>query len=223
MSHAPVGNSPFLKRVLVPFWVIRVLIMVVDIAVYAFGIGIVASNKESIDQRFFTGSLAALAVIEAILVLCLLLDIICIIKRARRTLSPRFFFATNLVQTTIFVILFILSIIGRQTILNLILNIAIVLSFIGLLVYASVIFHKDRKGTLRGSYTPAATFAETTKLSTSTHYDSSYSGPKSTEEKAFPSSAAYEPDRTPMYYDTPAHRSPNDVQQTNRQQAHEYV
>ncbi|PTB48592.1 hypothetical protein M431DRAFT_10801 [Trichoderma harzianum CBS 226.95] len=223
MSHVPVGNSPFLKRVLVPFWVIRILIMVVEVAIYAFGIGIIASNKDKIDQRVFTGSLAVFAVMEGILVVCLLLDIVCIIKRARRTLSPKFFFATNLVQTTIFVVLFVLSILGGQTVLSLILNIAIVLSFIGLLVYASIIFHQDRKGTLRGSYTPAAQFAESTKLATSTHYDSSYTGAKSTEEKAFPTSAAYEPDRTRMYYDSPAHHSPDDVHQTNRQEAHEYV
>ncbi|KAL7905226.1 hypothetical protein GGI35DRAFT_483722 [Trichoderma velutinum] len=223
MSHAPVGNSPFLKRVLVPFWVIRILIMVVEVAIYAFGIGIIASNKEKIDQRIFTGSLASFAVMEGILVLCLLLDIVCIIKRARRTLSPRFFFATNLVQTTIFVVLFVLSILGGQTVVSLILNITIVLSFIGLLVYASIIFHKDRKGTLRGSYTPAAQFAEPTTMATSTHYDSTYPGPISTEEKAFPSSTAYEPDRARMYYDAPAHDSPDRMHQTNRQEAHEYV
>ncbi|KAL7947135.1 hypothetical protein V8C42DRAFT_319716 [Trichoderma barbatum] len=223
MSHAPVGNSPFLKRVLVPFWVIRILIMVIEIGIYAFGIGIIASNKERIDQRFYTGSVATFAVMEAILVLCLLLDIVCIIKRARRTLSPRFFFATNLVQTIIFVVLFILSILGGQTLLSLILNIVIVLSFIGFLVYASIIFHKDRKGTLRGSYAPAAQFGESTNLATSAKYNSAFSGPKSAQEKSVPSSTAYEPDRARMYYDAPAHGSPGNAHQTSRQEGHEYV
>lgn len=99
--------------------------MVVEIAIYAFAVGIIASNKKNY-QHIYTRSLAFLAVIEIILVLCLLLDITCIIKRARRTLSPRFFFATNLIQTVIFVVLFVLSMFSAMTVLNLILNIVIV-------------------------------------------------------------------------------------------------
>lgn len=125
MSYAPVGNSPFLKRVLVPFWVVRILIMVAEIAIYAFAVGIIASNKEKYRHKYGR-SLAFLAVVEVILVLCLLLDMICIIKRARRTLSPRFFFATNIIQTIVFVALFVLSMFSAMTVLNLILNIVVV-------------------------------------------------------------------------------------------------
>jgi hypothetical protein len=87
---------------------VRILTIVVEIAIYAFAVGLIASNKDKY-QHTYTRSLAFLAVVEVILVLCLLLDIVCIIKRARRILSPRFFFATNIVQTIIFIVLFMLS------------------------------------------------------------------------------------------------------------------
>ena len=123
-SHNVVGDSPFMKRVLIPFWVIRILIMLFDIAIYALAIGVIAAYSDDVEDQLeehysvrtsLTAAIAVLVVVMLIIILCLILDIVCIVKRARRTLSPRFFLITSVIQTTIWTILFILSMIGVRT------------------------------------------------------------------------------------------------------------
>lgn len=110
-------SSPFLKRVLIPFWVIRIAIMVLEIVLYAGTIAVAASNKETLndygdDNRTASWVIGVLSVIMVIILICLILDIVCIVKRSRRTLSPKFFLVSNVIQTLVWVILFILTIIG---------------------------------------------------------------------------------------------------------------
>jgi hypothetical protein len=123
-KHQVVGDSPFLKRVLIPFWVVRILIMVIDIAIYGLAIGAIAAYKNEIDKELSEtyGTNAATSTVIAILVVvmllimaCLALDIVCIVKRARRTLSPRFFLIVNVVQTLVWTIMFVLSMLGART------------------------------------------------------------------------------------------------------------
>lgn len=113
-----IGDSPFLKRVLVPFWVVRILIMVVDIGIYGLAIGVVASEKSDLDDALAdagyssqttTTVLAILVVVMVLILACLVLDIVCIVKRSKRTLSPKFFLIVNVVQTLLWTILFALS------------------------------------------------------------------------------------------------------------------
>ncbi|KAK2000823.1 hypothetical protein LX36DRAFT_397583 [Colletotrichum falcatum] len=153
-------SSPFLKRVLIPFWVIRILVMVLEIIVYAVAVAFSSSNKDELNDIGGSNStastlIAILVVILVIIACCLILDIICIVKRSRRTLSPRFFLISNVIQTTVWLILFILTIIGGRSALGFIIAIVIFASFLGLLIYASIIYHRFRKGALRGDYTPA--------------------------------------------------------------------
>lgn len=160
-QHYVVGDSsPFLKRVLLPFWCIRILIMLVYIAIYALALAAVVHYTDELEDEFGqdfdrTTFIASIAVIMVIVIFCLLLDITCIIKRARRTLSPRFFLIVNVIQTTIWTVLFVLAIIGaNRGGLAIGISVIVYLSFAGVLIYASVIFHRHRKGTLN-SYTQA--------------------------------------------------------------------
>ncbi|OHE98395.1 hypothetical protein CORC01_06391 [Colletotrichum orchidophilum] len=154
-------SSPFLKRVLIPFWVIRIAIMILEIILYAASIAIAASNRGTLnrigdDNRTAGWVMGILAVIMVIIAACLILDVICIVKRSRRTLSPKFFLVANVIQTLVWLILFILTIIGGGSAFGFIIAAVILASFIGLLIYASVIYHRFRKGTLpRGNYAPA--------------------------------------------------------------------
>ncbi len=115
-----------MKRVLVPFWVFRIVIMVIEIAVYALTIGAIATlhyvGDDDLFKEAYKASIAILAVVEAIILICLILDIVCIIKRSRRTLTPTFFFATNLIQTIIFVILVVLSMLAARTPVSIVLD-----------------------------------------------------------------------------------------------------
>ncbi|KAB5529052.1 hypothetical protein GE09DRAFT_406734 [Coniochaeta sp. 2T2.1] len=164
-KHQGIGESPFLKRVLIPFWVVRILIMVVDIGIYGLAIGTVAAYKSDLDDAFYeagyygsqttTTVIAILAVVMILIIACLALDIVCIVKRSRRTLSPKFFLIVNVCQTILWTIMFVLGMISARNGLTIIIGVVVYLSFLGLLIYASVIFHRYRKGTLRGAYAPA--------------------------------------------------------------------
>ncbi len=46
------GQSPWLKRVLIPFWVLRLLFMIILIGLYTFAIAVISSVDENdIDDR----------------------------------------------------------------------------------------------------------------------------------------------------------------------------
>ena len=62
----------------------------------------------------YNAVLAVSCVMMAIILLCLILDIVCIVKRARRTLSPPFFLGVNITQSFFYFINFILSMIGSR-------------------------------------------------------------------------------------------------------------
>lgn len=120
-SQHVVGDSPFLKRVLIPFWVIRIIIMLIYAAVYVTALAAIGAFSDEINDALedegmkrssFGAIIGVMVVVLVIVLLCLILDIVCIIKRSRRTLSPRFFLITNVIQTTIWVVLMGLSLAG---------------------------------------------------------------------------------------------------------------
>jgi hypothetical protein len=115
-------SSPFLKRVLIPFWVVRILIMLIYIAVFAIlvtGLGVYRDEVDRLTDDYGTtlnydAVLAVACIIMVITIVCLILDIVCIIMRARRTLTPPFFLGVNIAQSIIFLVEFILSMIGPR-------------------------------------------------------------------------------------------------------------
>jgi len=135
-KHHNVGDSPFMKRVLIPFWVVRILVMVLEIGLYALVLAAVAAYKDDFDDALSDGGydgsgkttttlIAIVAVIMILIIACLALDIVCIVKRARRTLSPKFFLIVNVVQTLFWTIMFVLSMIGARQALAFILGIIV--------------------------------------------------------------------------------------------------
>lgn len=115
-------SSPFLKRVLIPFWVIRILIMLIQIGLYGVliaGLGVFKEDVQRLWDEYHTnlnydGILAVAAVIMVITMICLILDLVCIVKRARRTLSPPFFLGVNITQSIFYTVNFILGMVGAR-------------------------------------------------------------------------------------------------------------
>lgn len=113
-------SSPFLKRVLIPFWVLRMLVMVIGLGIFGFQFGVIIAYTDEIEDygRQYNTELpigrvkALLGVIVVMLFINLVLEITCIVKRSRRTLSPKFFLIVNVVQTTFVVIAFIMVMSG---------------------------------------------------------------------------------------------------------------
>lgn len=121
-QHHNVGDSsPFLKRVLIPFWVIRIIVMLIYAAAYVAALAAIgafsdeindALEDEGYERTSFGAVIGVMVVVLVIVVVCLILDIVCIIKRSRRTLTPRFFLITNVIQTAVWVVLMGLSLAG---------------------------------------------------------------------------------------------------------------
>jgi hypothetical protein len=115
-------SSPFLKRVLIPFWVVRILVMLVQIGTYGLviaGLGVFRDDVQKLWDEYNThlnydAVLAVSCVIVAIILLCLILDIVCIVMRGRRTLSPPFFLGVNITQSVFYVVNFILSLVNAH-------------------------------------------------------------------------------------------------------------
>lgn len=196
-SQHVVGDSPFLKRVLVPFWVIRIIIMLIYAAVYIAALAVLGAFSDDIndaleDDGYERSSLGAvigvMVVVLVVVLVCLILDVLCIIKRSRRTLSPRFFLITNVIQTTVWVVLMGLTLAGAASGASIIIAVIILASFIGLLIYASVIFHKSRKGALNTTSAPSGAGME--PYNQSTAYPSYNNQPK----------ASYDPGEAPGSY-----------------------
>ncbi|CEF74451.1 unnamed protein product [Fusarium graminearum] len=162
-------SSPFLKRVLVPLWCIRVLVMLANIASLVLVLVVAIPqmerqqqpvDKQLIEQGFVVDYQALMinTIVVLILILpCIVFDIICIIKRSRRNLSPVFFLVANVIQFTIWTILFALSMRGGGSSSSIALGIVVYLSFAAMLGYASYIYHKFRKGTLISQFPASAT------------------------------------------------------------------
>lgn len=120
-SQHVVGDSPFLKRVLIPFWVVRIIIMLIFAAAYVAALAAIGAFSDEfkddledagLNGRSLGAVIGVMVVVLVIVLVCLILDIVCIIKRSRRTLSPRFFLITNVIQTTVWVVLMGLSLAG---------------------------------------------------------------------------------------------------------------
>lgn len=127
-------SSPFLKRVLIPFWIVRILIMLVQIGLYALvitGLSVFKDDMERLYAEYHTtlqydAVLAVSCVIMAIILLCLILDIVCIIMRARRRLTPQFFLTVNIIQSVFYVVNFALTMAGpRNGVLSVVIGVLI--------------------------------------------------------------------------------------------------
>ncbi|KAL2024852.1 hypothetical protein VTK56DRAFT_3551 [Thermocarpiscus australiensis] len=196
-------SSPFLKRVLIPFWIIRIIIMLVQIGLYGVlitGLGVLRDDVHQAYKEYnaaalgsYDAILAASVVIVVIVLVCLILDLVCIIKRARRTLSPPFFLGVNITQSVFYIINFILAMIGAGSgAVSIAINVMILLSFLGLLIYASLVYHRYRKGALRGAYAPAHNLEAHSLTAANTAYgpQTAYPPPYAPD---YPKTAYYDP------------------------------
>lgn len=152
-------TSPFRKLVLVPLWLIRDLVMTINIAllaliIFAFAY---AERKGKHDEMgngwkelrktgVTAGTVIAVAAVNmAIIMLCLILDLVCLVKRIRHTLTPKFFLVSNSVQTIIWTVLFALSLVGTRTAGPIVIAVLIYLTFIGMLIYAVIVYRREKR------------------------------------------------------------------------------
>ncbi|KAI4262255.1 MAG: hypothetical protein L6R42_002562 [Xanthoria sp. 1 TBL-2021] len=137
-------RQPWLKRVLVPFWVFQSLFMIAVIGLNAWV------------QAYRNATAPDLVLIFACVNLALIIGEILFF--VRRRLKPLDYLVNQVIKTALWVTLFGMSIAGivankglrsddLYLFIGIIQVIVVLLSFIGTLIYASVIYHRHRRGT----------------------------------------------------------------------------
>ncbi|KAK5019197.1 hypothetical protein BJ546DRAFT_1094788 [Cryomyces antarcticus] len=166
-------NRPWQKRVLIPFWTIQLIVLVGLTVIDSLGVAYYGRDDG-----------APLPVgVPIVLALCgffITLEIIEIILFARRMLKPLFFLISNVMKTVFFLAVFVEGFVvtayGNNGI-QLIVVAAVLLFFLGTLIYSSVIYHRARTAGNRGVYTATPATYDLENADATPLYSASFSPP----------------------------------------------
>ncbi|KAF2262739.1 hypothetical protein CC78DRAFT_582329 [Lojkania enalia] len=151
------ANVNWKKRILVPLWVIRILLMLLVIVIYALALGVVARDND----EYTKPAIGVVVIFMLMIVAVLLMDVLAIVLFLRDALKPKTFLILNVVQTSFWAGVLLLDIVaiakdseGRKYAYGIAFTVFVFLTFVALLIYASVQFHRVRKQAQRGHYAP---------------------------------------------------------------------
>ncbi|KAF3040521.1 hypothetical protein E8E12_008089 [Didymella heteroderae] len=149
------ANQPGLwkKRVLVPFWIVRVCIMLFLIGIYAYALRVVDEVGDVAKP-----AIASVVVFMLFIVICLLIDILAIVLFMRDALKPATFLTMNCFQTGFFggvLIMDLVAVMRGTSAAGIGFSVFVFLSFLSLLVYSAVGYHRAKKQAQRGHYAAA--------------------------------------------------------------------
>ncbi|KAH7068700.1 hypothetical protein FB567DRAFT_248635 [Paraphoma chrysanthemicola] len=141
------------KRVLVPFWIVRICLMIFIIAAYAWTLRSLNDIKDVIKP-----AIATIVVFMLFIVIVLLIDILAIVLFLRDALKPGTFLTMNCFQTGFWggVLIMDLVAIGRGgSAVGIGFSVFVFVTFVGLLIYSAVGYSRAKKAAQRGQYAPA--------------------------------------------------------------------
>ncbi|KAH7135879.1 hypothetical protein B0J11DRAFT_173827 [Dendryphion nanum] len=158
MAGQPNAGPNWKKRILIPFWVVRIIIMVFSLGTFIWAA--VAISKNSLDLGYSKPAIGVVVITILLIVIVLLIDILAILMFVKNKLKPGTFVILNSVGTAFWGVILILEIaaVGTSNGSNgasIGLAVFIFLSFLGLLIYAAVMYHRERKSRKLGHYAPA--------------------------------------------------------------------
>ncbi|KAJ4336790.1 hypothetical protein N0V87_005183 [Didymella glomerata] len=141
------------KRVLVPFWIVRICIMLFLIGIYAYALRVVDKVGDVAKP-----AIASVVVFMLFITICLLIDILAIVLFMRDALKPATFLTMNCFQTGFFggvLIMDLVAIMRGTSAAGIGFSVFVFLSFLSLLVYSAVGYHRAKKQAQRGHYAAA--------------------------------------------------------------------
>ncbi|KAF1929994.1 uncharacterized protein M421DRAFT_382353 [Didymella exigua CBS 183.55] len=141
------------KRVLVPFWIVRICIMLFLIGVYAYALRAVDGLGQLAKP-----AIASIIVFLLFIVICLLIDILAIVLFMRDALKPGTFLTMNCFQTGFFggiLIMDLVAVVKGTSSAGIGFSVFIFFSFLSLLIYSAVGYHRAKKQAQRGNYAAA--------------------------------------------------------------------
>ncbi|KJX95814.1 hypothetical protein TI39_contig1021g00019 [Zymoseptoria brevis] len=199
----------WLKKVLIPFWVLQSLVALIYLGLSSASLGLWQSRVNDTDYYYSSsyGSSrnyadavdTAFSISAGILIgltaLTVLFNIIEMILFGMKKLSPVTMVVFNSLNMLIWTVLLILVIISavsvRGTALGFVFVIVLCATSLGKLIYSSIMLHRHRRGRFahRGEYTPAAHEAGSADTS---YHPTSYGGPTpETSQSTQPGGAAH--------------------------------
>ncbi|KAF2020821.1 hypothetical protein BU24DRAFT_403892 [Aaosphaeria arxii CBS 175.79] len=143
------------KRILVPLWIVRIIIMLFLIVVYSLAVKMIHDNHEEGLRAPGTGTVI---VFMLFIVAVLLADVLAIVMFMRDALGPNTFLILNSFQTGFWTGVLILDFvaIGRgANAVGIGFTIFVYLTFLALFVYAIINYRRSKKHAQRGNYGPA--------------------------------------------------------------------
>ncbi|KAF2628768.1 hypothetical protein BU25DRAFT_31985 [Macroventuria anomochaeta] len=141
------------KRVLIPFWIVRICIMLFLIGIYAYALRAVDGVEE-----FAKPATASIVVFMLFIIICLLIDILAIVLYMRDALKPGTFLTMNCFQTGFFggvLIMDLVAVMRGTSAAGVGFSIFVFLTFVSLLVYSAVGYYRAKKQAQRGNYAVA--------------------------------------------------------------------
>lgn len=169
-THVYGDSSPFKKRFLIPFLLIRWGAMAGNYIYHGLAIVILARRKDDIDvvrdgfnfnDSIGNGGMIALVSLGFVILTVLgASDLFLVFQRARKMLSPKLFMIASAVQTVLALALIIVAVAGPRSAGLISLEVIALICFVALSAYGFIIFGREKKGDLlmlpKGSQPPVA-------------------------------------------------------------------
>ncbi|KAF2130221.1 hypothetical protein P153DRAFT_356027 [Dothidotthia symphoricarpi CBS 119687] len=141
------------KRILVPFWIVRICMMILIIAAYAWSLRALSDIQDVVKP-----AVGSVVVFMLLILIVLLIDVLAIVLFLRNALKPGTFLTMNCFQTGFWggvVIMDFAAIADGASTASLGFSIFVFATFLGLLIYAIIGYNRAKKQSQRGNYTPA--------------------------------------------------------------------
>lgn len=109
-------NTSWKKRILIPFWVVRILFLLLLIGLYAIALAALGvyshrnSDDDVVQSSAWKLGIGLAVFFMVLLILCVVLDIISIILFMRHSLKPKVMLVFNVIQSAIWLFVIILQI-----------------------------------------------------------------------------------------------------------------
>lgn len=155
-STQPNAVPNWKKRILIPFWIVRIAIMTISLGMLIW-MAATLNDGTMYDKNEIKPAIGGLIVTILFIAVIILLDVLAIFMFANKKLSAGRFMLLNCFGTGFWGVNLIIQIasIGSSNGTNgasIGLGVFIFLSFLGLLIYSSILYHRERKARKQGAY-----------------------------------------------------------------------
>ncbi|EMD67968.1 hypothetical protein COCSADRAFT_267217 [Bipolaris sorokiniana ND90Pr] len=196
------GKGLWKKRILVPFWIVRICLMIFIIAIFAYTLRTLKDLKDFTEPGPGTVVLFIL-----FMVIVLLIDVLAILLFLRDKLKPGTFLTMNCFQTGFWAGVLIVDFVAighGVSPVGIGFSIFVFLTFLGLLIYSIIGHRRAKAAAQRGHYAPAHNPA---LPATDLHGTPYFGAPDNHQNTAYHSQTHPPPDAHDQYAAPPSYQA----------------